>query len=65
VKWSDDLVCRSWIYAPTGMLTTRLVCTRDKDHDGKHEAGRSWPPAQNPNVWVWTDDDPEPRQVAR
>jgi hypothetical protein len=62
---ADDLVCRSWVYAPDGMLTTRLVCTRGRGHGGEHEAGRSWSPDHNPKVWVWADKYSEPRQVPR
>jgi len=55
--------CGSWVYAPAGMITTRLVCTRDPGHDGEHEAGRSWP--ARGDVWVWADGYSAPRQVPR
>ena len=65
MSWAKNLVCRHWIYAPADVAITRLVCTRDRGHDGDHEAGRSWPPEYNPNLWVWTDKCSAPQQVPR
>jgi hypothetical protein len=61
--WQSEPVCRSWIYAPAETIISRLVCTKNRGHDGAHEAGRRW--SASPNVWIWTDDNPEPQKMPR